>query len=195
MVWQLVVLPGTHNVTVVNSVLTSGVVLVGPASTTMPATLAPVGVEPPGAVELTPAPPLPPPQDSTTRHRAAYTPKRHARAGRPRIATRAINANLPHSRRWARPAAGRQPPKRSAYARRPAPPDRFAGFAGDGVPSAAPSLPPRSYRSIVPGSRADSARWGRSTRLQTPCRRTRRTRVPRFRRSTGVHAADNSHAG
>src|SRR5882762_578693 len=195
MVWQFVVLPGTHTVTVVNSVLTSGLVLVGPASTTMPATLAPVGVGPPGAVELTPAPPLPPPQDSTGRHRTAYTPKRLARAGTPRIAILAISANLPRSRRRARPAAGTQPPRRSAYVRRPAPPDRFAVFAGDGVPSVAPSQPSRTYRSIVPGSRANSARWGHSTRPQTPCRRSRRTRAPRSRRSTGVRAADSSHAG
>src|SRR5258706_12136848 len=195
MAWQLVVLPGTHSVTVVNSVLTSGLVLVGPASTTMPVTLAPVGVEPPGAVELTPTPPPLPPQDSTGRHRTAYTPKRHARAGTPRIAILAISANLPRSRRRARPTAGTQPPRRSAYVRRPAPPDRFAVFAGDGVPSAALSRPSRTYRSIVPESRADSARWGHSTRPQTPCRRTRRTRAPRSRRSTGVRAADSSHAG
>src|SRR5882757_1949768 len=197
MVWQLVVLPGTHTVTVVNSVLTSGFVLVGPASTTIPATLAPVGVEPPppGAVELTPAPPLPSPQDSNGRHRAAYTPKRHARAATPRTAILAISANLPRARRRAGPAAGTPPLRRSAYVRLPAPPDHFAVSAGDGVPSGPLSRPSRSYRSIVPGSRADSARWGHSTRPQTPCHRTRRTRAPPSRRSTGVRAADNSHAG
>src|SRR5258707_4542465 len=132
MAWQLVVLPGTHSVTVVNSVLTSGLVLVGPASTTMPVTLAPVGVEPPGAVELTPTPPpLPPPQDSTGRHRTAYTPKRHARAGTPRIAILAISANLPRSRRRARPTAGKQTPRTNAYVHRPAAADRSVARAGD----------------------------------------------------------------
>src|SRR5258707_7315328 len=143
MAWQLVVLPGTHSVTVVNSVLTSGLVLVGPESTAMRVTLAPVGVEHPGAVELTrKPPPLPPQQDSTGRHRTAYTPKRHARAGTPRIAILAISANLPRSRRRARPTAGTQPPRRSADVRRPPPPDPLAGFAGAGGPSGALS-PPR----------------------------------------------------
>src|SRR5882724_11041916 len=100
MVWQFVVLPGTHSVTVVNNVLTSGLVLVGPASTTMSATLAPVGVEPPDANEA------PPPQESAGRQRTAHTPKRHARAGVPRIAILTISASLPRSRRRARPAAG-----------------------------------------------------------------------------------------
>jgi hypothetical protein len=89
MVWQLVVLPGTHTVTVVNKVLTSGLVLVGPASTTMPATLEPVGVEITGAGVL-----LPPPQDSSDQQRAAHSPKRHARAGAPAGASLTISANL-----------------------------------------------------------------------------------------------------
>src|SRR5271154_2086862 len=82
MVWQVVV-PGTHTVTVVNSVLTSGLVLVGPASTMTLTTLLGGGVvppvEPPDEVEL-PLPLAPPPQESTGRHRAAHSPKRHARA-------------------------------------------------------------------------------------------------------------------
>src|SRR5260370_38839573 len=103
MVWQLVVLPGTHTVTVVNKVLTSGLVLVGPASTTTPATLGPVGgVELPGANE----PPPPPPQESADRQRATHTPNRHARAGVPTAANLTISANLPRLRRRARPAAG-----------------------------------------------------------------------------------------
>src|SRR5882672_10928183 len=114
MVWQLVVLPGTHTVTVVNNVLTSGLVLVGPASTTTSTTLEPVGVGLLGASE---APPPPPPQESAGRQRAAYTPKRHARAGVPRIAILTISANLPRSRRSARPAANTRSPQRSAYAR------------------------------------------------------------------------------
>src|ERR1700730_4828939 len=96
MVWQLVVLPGTHTVTVVNKVLTSGLVLVGPASTTMSTTLEPVGVETPGAD----VPLLPPPQDSTDQQRAAHSPKRLARAGAATGASLTINANLLCSRRW-----------------------------------------------------------------------------------------------
>src|ERR1700735_3994654 len=83
MVWQLVV-SGIHTVTVVNSVLTSGLVLVGPASTTTLTTFE-VGVDPPEEPDP-PDPneatlPPPPPQESADRHRAAHSPKRHARAG------------------------------------------------------------------------------------------------------------------
>src|SRR5258707_741373 len=137
MVWQLVVLPGTHTVTVVNKVLTSGLVLVGPASTTMPATLEPVGVEITGA-----GVPLPPPQDSSDQQSAAHGPKRNARAGAPAGATPAISANLLCSHRWARPAAGTRDPRRRACARPPAPRDCCHVFAGDGGPSA--GLSPRS---------------------------------------------------
>jgi hypothetical protein len=83
MVWQLVV-PGTHTVTVVNSVLTLGLELVGPASTTTLTTFDPVGAElpeepaAPDANEATLPPP--PPQESAGRHRAAHSPRRHARA-------------------------------------------------------------------------------------------------------------------
>src|ERR1700728_2667065 len=83
MVWQVEV-PGTQTVTVVNSVLTSGLLLVGPASTTTLTTFEPVGVElpeepdPPDANEATLPPP--PPQESADRHRAAHSPKRHAGA-------------------------------------------------------------------------------------------------------------------
>src|SRR5271170_6753786 len=86
MVWQLVVLPGTHTVIVVNSVFTSGLLLVGPASTTTLTTLEPVGVvepteELPDAGEAVLPPPPPPPQESADRHRAAQSPKRQACAG------------------------------------------------------------------------------------------------------------------
>src|SRR6266404_2600560 len=171
MVWQFVALPGTHTVTVVNKVLTSGLALVGPASTTTSATLEPVGVEPPDATP--PWPPPPPPQESTGQQSAAHNPKRHARDGVPMEAGLIISANLRRSRRWARPAAGTQGPRRRAYARPPAPRDWFHVFADDGVPSARLSPPSRSYRSTAPRSGADSARWGRSMRPQTPCRRVR----------------------
>src|SRR5258708_4372924 len=166
MVWQLVVLPGTHTVTVVNKVLTSGLVLVGPASTTMSATLEPVGVETGSPTVLRP----PPPQDSTDQQRAAHSPKRQARAGAPPGASLAINANLLCSHRWARPAAGTRDPRRRACARPPAPRDCCHVFAGDGGPSAGLSPRSRSYRSTVPGSGANSVWWGHSTRPQTPCR-------------------------
>src|SRR4029077_20393544 len=100
MIWQFVALPGTHTVTVVNKVLTSGVVLVGPASTTTSATLAPVGVEPPDPDEPLPLPltttppPPPPPQESTGQQRAAHSPKRQARDDAPMEARLFINANL-----------------------------------------------------------------------------------------------------
>ena len=83
MVWQFVVLPGTHTVTVVNRVLMSGLVLVGPASTTTPTTFEPVGVELPEE-PLDPEEPLgerplsPPPQESSDAHRAAHRLKRPA---------------------------------------------------------------------------------------------------------------------
>src|SRR6266404_1307904 len=191
MVWQFVVLPGTHTVTVVNRVLTSGLALVGPASTTMSATLEPVGVELPDANDaLLP----PPPQESTGQQRAAHSPKRHARHGVPMGVSLIISANLLRSHRRARPAAGTRGPRRRAYARPPARRDCSHVSARDDVPSAGLSPPSRSYRSTVPESGADSARWGRSTRPQTPCRRILRTRAPGFRRATGFRAADSSHA-
>src|ERR1700678_3340251 len=84
MVWQFVVLPGTHTVTVVNRVLMSGLVLVGPASTTTPTTFEPVGVELPEEPPEEPLDPVarlpsPPPQESTDAHRAAHRVKRRAR--------------------------------------------------------------------------------------------------------------------
>src|ERR1700719_3021150 len=98
MIWQFVVVPGTHTVTVVNRVLTSGLVLVGPASTTMSATLEPVGVELPGAIEaLLPPPPPPPPQESTGQQSTAHSPKRHARDGVPMGISLSISANLLYS--------------------------------------------------------------------------------------------------
>src|SRR5260370_24035628 len=164
MIWQFVVLPGTHTVTVVNKVLTSGLVLVGPASTTTSTTLEPVGVELPDANEpLLP----PPPQESTDQQRAAHSPKRHARDGVPMGASLIISANLLRSHRLERPAAGTRGPRRRAYARPPARRDCSHVSAGDGVPCAGLSPPLRSYRSTVPGAGADSARWGRSTRPQT----------------------------
>src|ERR1700680_3264565 len=78
MVWQLVVLPGTHSLTVVNSVFTS-FVPAGPASTTTLATLATTGeLEEPAGAAVPPLPP--PPQESPARHSAAQRPKRHVRA-------------------------------------------------------------------------------------------------------------------
>src|SRR5258708_16843486 len=190
MIWQFVVLPGTHTVTVVNKVLTSGLVLVGPASTTTPTTLEPVGVGPTNEPVLPP----PPPQESADQQRAAHSPKRHARDGVPRGASLIISASLLRSHRWARPAASTRGPRRRAYVRPPAPRDCCHVSAGDGAQSARLSPPSRSYRSTVPESGAGSARWGRSTRPQTPCRRIRRTRAPGFRRATGFRALANSHA-
>jgi hypothetical protein len=80
MVWQFVVLPGTQTVTVVNRVLMSGLVLVGPASTTTPTTFEPVGVElPEEPLDPVARPLSPPPQESTDAHRAAHRLKRRAR--------------------------------------------------------------------------------------------------------------------
>jgi hypothetical protein len=89
-----VVLPGTHTVTVANRVLTSELVLVGPASTTTLTTLEPLDVElPVDPVEELPdvdVPPddnvPPPPQDSTDMHSSAQNPKRQARDGAPKNA-------------------------------------------------------------------------------------------------------------
>jgi hypothetical protein len=81
MVWQFVVLPGTHTVTVVNSVLT--VLLAGPELTTTLATLEPVVVVVVVVVPVPDVPTLsPPPQDSTNPHAAAQSPTRHARVAR-----------------------------------------------------------------------------------------------------------------
>src|ERR1700722_6726110 len=97
MVWQLVVLPGTHTVTVVNNVLVSALVVgSGPASTTTLTTLEPVdGGVPPPEDELPESTPASlPPQESTAMHRTAQNPKRAARACAPVIANLAISANL-----------------------------------------------------------------------------------------------------
>jgi hypothetical protein len=94
MVWQLVVLPGTHTVTVVNRVLTSELVLVGPESTTTLTALEADGAGPPGDSVLPPPPP-PPPHESADRHKAAHAPKRHARADVRDAANLTISANLP----------------------------------------------------------------------------------------------------
>src|SRR6202034_4024913 len=106
MVWQFVVLPGAHTVTVVNRVLTSGLVLVGPALTTTPTTLGPVGAElpddPPDPVEpVDPVerpvlpPPLPsPPQESIGIQRTAQNARRQARDGATVRMNLTISVNL-----------------------------------------------------------------------------------------------------
>src|ERR1700679_267137 len=105
MVWQFVVLPGAHTVTVVNRVLMSGLVLDGPPLTTTLATLGPDGAELPEE-PLDPLVPLPlpvdverpvlppslpvtpvlpvlpsPPQESIGRQRTAHSVRRQAREG------------------------------------------------------------------------------------------------------------------
>ena len=116
MVWQFVVLPGTHTVTVVNRVLTSGLVLVGPPLTTTLATLGPVGTElpeepldpeePPDPDEmpvLPPSlpvrpllpPPLPsPPQENIGTQRTAHSARRQARDGATVRMNLTISVNL-----------------------------------------------------------------------------------------------------
>jgi hypothetical protein len=108
MVWQFVVLPGAHTVTVVNRVLTSGLVLEGPPLTTTLATLGPVGAElpeepldpeelpdpeepldpderpvlPPLLVVTPVLPVLPsPPQESIGKQRTAHSARRQGRDG------------------------------------------------------------------------------------------------------------------
>jgi hypothetical protein len=76
MVWQFVVLPGAHTVTVVNRVLASGLVLVGPLLTTTLTTLAPVGAELPEEPVDPDDGPSPPPQESIGRHRTAHSARR-----------------------------------------------------------------------------------------------------------------------
>jgi hypothetical protein len=100
MVWQFVVLPGAHTVTVVNSVLTSGLVLVGPPLTTTLTTLEPDGAElpeePPDPDErpLLP-PPLPsPPQESMGAQRTAHSARRQARDGATVRMNLTISVNL-----------------------------------------------------------------------------------------------------
>src|ERR1700679_2518363 len=104
MVWQFVVLPGTHTVTVVNRVLTSGLVLVGPALTATPTTLGPVGTElpdePPDPVEPVdpderPVLPSPsPPQESIGIHRTAQSARRQTRAAAAVRMNLTISVNL-----------------------------------------------------------------------------------------------------
>jgi hypothetical protein len=121
MVWQFVVLPGTHMVTVVNSVLTSGLVLVGPPLTTTLTTLGPVGtelpeepldpeeppdpVEPPDPDEMPVLPPslvvtpvlpvLPsPPQENIGTQRTAHSARRQARDGATVRMNLTISVNL-----------------------------------------------------------------------------------------------------
>src|ERR1700733_43366 len=107
MVWQFVVLPGTHTVTVVNRVLTSGLVLVGPPLTTTPTTFGPVGAElpdePPDPVEpvdpverpvLPPPLPSPPPQESIGIHRTAQSARRQTRDGATVRMNLTISVNL-----------------------------------------------------------------------------------------------------
>ena len=81
-VWQLVVLPGTQTVTVVNSVLTLW--FEGPASMI---TLAVLLVDVGGGDPLPKVLPLPPPQATADRHRRAHNPIFIAR-------TETISANL-----------------------------------------------------------------------------------------------------
>jgi hypothetical protein len=116
MVWQFVVLPGAHMVTVVNRVLTSGLVLDGPPLTTTLATLGPVGAELPEepldpvvpvpvdverpvlppSLPVTPVlPVLPsPPQESIGRQRTAHSVRRQAREGATVRMNLTISVNL-----------------------------------------------------------------------------------------------------
>jgi hypothetical protein len=106
MVWQFVVLPGTHTVTVVNRVLTSGLVLVGPPLTMTLTTLGPVGAELPEepldpVEEVDPdvrpvlPPPLPsPPQESIGTQRTAHSARRQARDGATVRMNLTISVNL-----------------------------------------------------------------------------------------------------
>src|SRR5579863_10781954 len=100
MVWQLVVLPGVHTVTVVNRVLASRLVLVGPASTTTLTTLETAGGDPPPSPVDSDVPSWPPPQPSADRHRAVHSPMSRAR----------ISEVLPSRRRSARPQADMRVP-------------------------------------------------------------------------------------
>src|ERR1700722_15555282 len=95
MVWQFVVLPGTHTVTVVNSVLMSGLVLVGPPLTTTLTTLGPVGPELPVLPPPLPPPlPSPPPQESIGTQRTAHSARRQARDGATVLMNLTISVNL-----------------------------------------------------------------------------------------------------
>src|SRR6266404_1448182 len=105
MVWQLVVLPGTHTVTVVNSVLTLR--LFGPASTTTETTFEGGG----GGVGVTPAPSPPPPQETNTRLEKPISPAAIM------WTTLRISVSRPWRSRAAGPAAGRHGPKMRAYVR------------------------------------------------------------------------------
>src|SRR5580658_7757543 len=183
MVWQLVVLPGLHTVTVVNSVLTSGLVLFGPALTATLTTLAADGVEPPG-VPVNGVLPWPPPQPSADRHRAVHNPASTAR----------ISAVLPSRRRSERPRADRHVPRMRACAHPTAPPARGSEPAGGCAPCAWHPPPLRRDRRSVPTSGADSAGRDRSTRRQTPCRPLRRIRAPECPKAIVFRAIDSPHA-
>src|SRR5277367_957504 len=149
MVWQVVV-PGTQMVTVVNNVLTSALVLIGPASTMTPTTFEAAGVAPPTPEpDASSVPPPPPPQDSIGRQSTAQSTK--YRAG--------LTAALPRSRRRVRPAASTPAPKIPACARAQSRRDRLDGSAGDGVPRDWLSPRSRSCRSTAPICGADRAWW------------------------------------
>src|SRR5271155_4280832 len=184
MVWQLVVLPGLHTVTVVNSVLTSGLVLVGPASTTTLTTLATAGGEPPEVPTDSGVSLWPPPQPDADRHRAVHSPMSTAR----------ISAALPSRHRSERSGEGTRVLRTRACARPLAPPDRWSGPAGGRGPCAWYSPPlPRDRRS-VPTSGADSVGRDRSRQRQTPCRLLRRIRAPWCPRVIVFRAIDSPRA-
>src|SRR6185437_3529520 len=190
MVWQLVLLPGTHTVTEVNRVLTEPPS--GPASTVTLVTFASLG-PPPGGAAANPRPP-PPPQDSAEAQiRAAIDQQRTLAPVRMRCRrTAVINAGLPNPRRSAPRRSSRPARRMHAYDRPIPPPDRRSGPAGGCGPSAGPAPPTRRVRSSVRNTAADWARWGRSMRLQTPYRRARRIPAISCRRAVWLRAGGNS---
>src|SRR5580704_10873403 len=126
MVWQFVVLPGTHTVTVVYRVLT--VLLAGPESMTTLATFVPLG----GGVLEDSVPPPPPPHDNAVKHRAAHSPACSGRLNAAGIRSKpraAISVTLRGRRRSERPGAGTPALRMRAYAPSIEPPDRIVGFA------------------------------------------------------------------
>src|SRR5882672_1582895 len=123
MVWQSVVLPGTHTVTEVNRVLTDEPL--GPASTMISATLV-IG----GGVGLgaRPPPPPPPPHETADAHKATPALQRKIRSSVAPIrdCSAAISAHPRGRRRWEWIAASTLVRRTRAYVRPTAPPGHFA---------------------------------------------------------------------
>src|SRR5580692_1994155 len=184
-VWQLVVLPGTQTVTLVNSVLTL-LACGGPPSITTLATLL-VGGVPPPPVPPPPAaepPPPPPPQAAAERITTALNPVRSARS-------ETISANLPGSRRWEWRSVNTLDRKARACDRHPRRLHRPAESEHGGDPRAWIAGPMQKRRNTGRELGVDRAESGPATRPRKPCRPAQRIRASPCPTPAQFRALDN----